>query len=449
VYGFWVQDTGTTREYGAAMIRVGIQTWGSEGDVRPFVSLARGLAAAGHQVTLMLTDVTGRRYGECSGVCIHHVAMRAPLTDAQFDAHGRAIVARRTPAGQAARIIGGLFSPLVDELFDASRRLAHGSDVVVRHHVVHPAQTAAELAGVPDVSVVLSPDMLETDSRAPTGVPPLGRLLNPMAWSAARLAVDAMLKRDLNRQRRRHGLAPLRDVMRESWISPHATLVATSPHLFARPTDWGDSVELTGFLNRPYAGEERIAAPVERFLSDGPPPVYGTFGSLMPRCDGERQAMLRLLVSAIRLAGMRALVQGAPDVVRPSDDVLLVPRSPHRAVLPSCAAVVHHGGAGTSQAVVEAGVPSVVVPHLADQFFWATHLRALGLAPKPVWRSRVTPERLARRLGEVVHDRRYLERARRAGEHEAMTDGIARAVSVIEHVGSSRGDALPRVQRHR
>lgn len=81
--------------------------------------------------------------------------------------------------------------------------------------------------------------------------------------------------------------------------------------------------------------------------------------------------------------GQRVIVQGL-RVSGKCADVIRVDRVPHSLVFPRCATVVHHGGAGTTHAVISAGIPSVVVPHLADQFAWGTLLATRGIAPAPL-----------------------------------------------------------------
>ena len=104
----------------------------------------------------------------------------------------------------------------------------------------------------------------------------------------------------------------------------------------------------------------------------------------------------------------------------------------HEWLLPRCAAFVHHGGAGTVAAALRAGLPSVVVPHMIDQYTWARRLRELGAAAAPIPRRRLTAQRLQKALTEVLGDRAMRERARELGEQIGQEDGIARAIDAFE-----------------
>lgn len=92
------------------------------------------------------------------------------------------------------------------------------------------------------------------------------------------------------------------------------------------------------------------------------------------------------------------------------------------------AAVVHHGGAGTTGAALRAGSPAVVVPFLMDQPFWGARVEALGVGPAPIPRKNLTAARLADALRRAMDDRPMRERAASLGEAIRAEDGVANAV---------------------
>ncbi len=148
-----------------------------------------------------------------------------------------------------------------------------------------------------------------------------------------------------------------------------------------------------------------------------------------------------MLVEAASLAGCRALVQAPwellPDVETPPN-VFRLGRAPHALVLPHCSAFVHHGGAGTTHTACLAGKPSVIVPFLGDQFFWAERLRSLGIAKAPVPRRSLTAAKLAKAIRALLADPRAFERARAIGRAMAEEEGVSRAVGWIEEVRRGR-----------
>src|SRR5690606_15735851 len=187
------------------------------------------------------------------------------------------------------------------------------------------------------------------------------------------------------------------DLLDRVWNSPRLTLLACSPTLCPPAPDWPAHVHVSGALDLAEPVEGGVPPALERFLADGPPPAYLTFGSLMAGSD--LRGTVGLLVEAARRAGLRAVVQAAgweAAGLRADEDVLLVESAAHGEVFPRCALVVHHGGAGTSHAALRAGVPSVVAAHIPEQAMWADALRRAGVGGRPLSRRGLTARRPAR-----------------------------------------------------
>ena len=420
-------------------MRIGIQTWGSDGDVYPFVALAGGLAAAGHQVTLAVTGGERKSYdahGERLGFGVRAVGYIG-RDEEDLNRTALELFATANPVRQMRLLFERMFDPGVEEIFAASRELCAASDLVVAHFILHPLRAAAEIAGTPIATVALNPGGIPSPHVPPFPAPDLGRWVNLLSWGVAGRLLDRIILPSVNRLRRRVGLAPQRSY-RESWESPRCSLVGVSPTLFPPPPDWTGRHEVCGFL-RPPAGPEpdRVPPELEHFLDAGPPPVYLTFGSMVTNVvSGAFVAdATRLLVGAARAAGCRAIVQSrwelAGDVAR-GEDIFPLESAPHLAVFPHCAAVVHHGGAGTTQSATLSGRLSVVVPHVLDQYFWGGVLHRLGAAPRAIDRRRATPESLGRAIRAAVGSRAMGERARELGALMAAEDGVGAAVRAIE-----------------
>jgi sterol 3beta-glucosyltransferase/vancomycin aglycone glucosyltransferase len=180
---------------------------------------------------------------------------------------------------------------------------------------------------------------------------------------------------------------------------------------------------------------------LRRFLDAGPAPVFATFGS-MTAAESEVAASAKQLVDAALGAGLRAIIQSdwtrvASNPEYPS--IYRLSRAPHGRVFPYCAAVVHHGGAGTSHAAARAGKPSVVVAHGADQLFWASVLRRAGIAGAPLKRRSFTAERLAREIRRVVNSPEIVGRAAQVGEAMRSEDGVKVAVERIGALAALAG----------
>lgn len=419
-------------------MRIGLQTWGSHGDIRPFIALAAGLEAAGHEVTLLVTSVEGVDYsGVVSGLPIRFEQVATPVIadHAELLAAGRVIFNERNPLRQAKLILSTLFEPVADEMYAAAEQLCIHNDVVVGHFFHYPLRIAAARAGRALASVMLVHSVIETAHHPPPGMPRLGRWGNILSWWLLKALLNRNIKPPVDALCIRHGLTPFNSLLNDVWSSPTLNLIAVSPEICTRPNDWDERHQVCGFLNVTRLENEGVwDGDLEAFFSKGPPPVYMGFGSMLPDDRDLQREALAAFTGAARQAGCRAVIQlslwkecGA----QPSPDLYFVNAAPHNLVFPRCAAVVHHGGSGTTHAATAAGTPSVVVAHIAEQAFWGRELARIGVAPAPLKRGRLSASALARRISAVLHSPEKQYKARALGERMAREDGVGTAVSLI------------------
>ena len=208
-------------------------------------------------------------------------------------------------------------------------------------------------------------------------------------------------------------------------------LTTVSRHVFQRPADWGNHWQVTGFL---FDDDPDWTPPHDLvdFLAAGEAPVYVGFGS-MP--DSKPQATTRMIIEAVQKAGKRAVILtgwagfGVDDV---PDNIHILKYAPHSWLFPQMAAVVHHGGSGTTASGLRAGVPTVVVPHQGDQGFWGRTVKKLGVGTAPIPRKKLTTDNLATAITEATMSRTTQANARALGEKIRADDGLAEAVKSVE-----------------
>ncbi len=418
-------------------MKIGIQTWGSHGDIRPFLALAEGLQAAGHDVTLVITCVDSAAYAgvtSAAGVTVRVVA--SPIVDpAGAEKLGEAAARIRSPLAQMAFLLKHFFAPAEDAMFAASRELCAQSDMLVGHYFMYPLQVAAEHAGKPYVSVLLSHAAIPSAYSHPVRHP-FGRWGNRLLWWLTRTALHRTLAPYPNRLRQSLHMPPVRDAVTEIWLSRGLTVVGISPAICPRQPDWPASIAVTGFLDMPNMQlEGRITDELEAFLEAGDAPVYMTMGSWMPRDTALQSQALQLLTEAARQAGCRAIIQSADARACGfvSDTrILYTGAAPHHLVFPRCAAVAHHGGAGTTQSATLAGKPSIVIAHISEQEHWGQELQRLGVAGKPLHLRSLTAPALAARIAQVLRTPAMAARAAAVGRAMAQDHGVATAVRRIE-----------------
>jgi UDP:flavonoid glycosyltransferase YjiC (YdhE family) len=209
-------------------------------------------------------------------------------------------------------------------------------------------------------------------------------------------------------------------------------LYGYSPEVLPKPPDWADHLHITGYWFLDTQPNWQPPAELVRFLESGPPPIYVGFGSMS---DKDPERLTRLVLRALELTGQRGVLLtgwGAVARVPTSASVFYAEDVPHSWLFPHMAAVVHHGGAGTTAAGLLAGVPSLVTPFLLDQFAWAERVVKSGVGLRLADSKRLTVERLAQAIHTAVTDSALRMRAAAFGERIRAENGVAHAVEVIE-----------------
>jgi UDP:flavonoid glycosyltransferase YjiC (YdhE family) len=416
-------------------MKIGLQTWGSYGDVRPFLALAEGLQSSGHDTTLAITSIGNvdyRPFVTPGGADIRMVATPVLNQDDLSDIEGR-IFGETDPIKQTQIIIEELLLPAESAMYAAAEQLCEENDLVIGHFFNYPLNTAAERYGKPYASVALVHSTIPSALHPPSGMPDLGAWGNRIMWSLAKSVLNRKLKKYADQLRKKHGLLPARDLMEDVWASRQLTLVAVSPQICEPKRDWPEYYQVCGFLNTQDAVlGESISDELKAFVSSGPPPVYMTFGSVMS--GGDQAETIALLVDAAARASVRAIIQASnwrKAGFKSSPEVHFVDSAPYTEIFPQCQAIVHHGGAGTLQTALLAGKPSVVVTHTSEQEFWGRELARIGAASKPLSRRGLKAGKLARHIELVTGSKATNEAARRIGAEMANEDGVATAIRLI------------------
>ena len=420
-------------------MRIGIQTWGSRGDIMPLLALADGLQGAGHTAEVVYTSIDGTDYSDIvrknalTAQAAASPVISNPAQLAYINAH---IFAQTSPLKQVRMILDELFVPALEPMMDSAERLCRNADVVIGHFFHYPLRIAAQKAGRPYVSVMPVHSAVPSAHVPPSGLPDLGPTVNRLWWRLARGLMNRQIKPYADRLCTEHGQPPAHDLIDDVWTSPDLNLIPVSRSICLRQDDWGPQHKVCGAFRFPVpdSDENGLDADLESFLSSGPPPVFSGFGSVMPTGISAQQETIDVLVETARLTKCRMIIQAplwAECGVHPGDHIHFVAAAPHAKVFPRCATVIHHGGAGTTHAALRAGVPSVVVAHIDEQRFWGQELNRIGAAPDVLKRRNLTPKRLARRLNEALVSVDMRDRARTAASIMRTEHGVATAVAAI------------------
>lgn len=403
-------------------MEIGLAAEGTRGDVHPMLALGEKLRAGGHRVRVCTSpdfaeDVRVR------GLAFHPVgeSVRDYLDE-------KAAVLHAGPVAMAREAYRYMRSSIALQFRDLAEALA-GCDLVVGAGIQLGAHSVAERLGVPYRYVAYCPAILPSRRHPPFVIEwrDWPAWANRLSWWATIAALRLGPGIVVNRERRRLGLAPVRD-MASYMLSPRP-LLAADADLAPAPDDTATPVDQVACLHPFHA--EPLPAKLEAFLESGPAPVYLGFGSMT---DPRPMETTRELLDALRSCNVRAVVSrgwaGLGAVPLPGD-VLVVDAVSHAALFPRMAAVVHHGGAGTTTTATRAGVPQIVIPHVLDQYYWARRVQELGLGPAPIRRRRLSSGRLAAAIAEALENEVLRERATEMGERlrrRAQEDGVVEAL---------------------
>ena len=400
-------------------MRIALATVGTTGDVAPFALLARQLAARGHDVTAVTWPVHRSALSQ-AGVRVEVAGSHA---DAARIASVAADAAARGPMDQVA-VLRDFHLADGEAHYRRLVELLAGHDLVLLHAIHALAHAAVLEIGARWATAVFDPVLLPTATAPPPGMPGLGPF-NRVAWSMldrmlARTAkpLDELLARAGSHQ---HNIPLFRS------RSPLLHMVACSPSIIRVPGDLPPTTRVTGaWLDR--SAPRPLSAELDAFLADGAAPVVIAFGSM----SGAADDAVRPAVEAMLEAGRRVVVQGGAAVSLSSPNLVHIGAVDHRALLPRAAVVVHHGGAGTTHAACAAGVPSVVVPHVGDQRYWADRLHRLGVAPAALDTRRLDPGSLADNALATASDPGMRDAARALSATMAGEDGTTAATAALE-----------------
>ncbi len=416
---------------------------GSAGDVHPLIALALRLRSRGHQVSVLTSPYF-------QPLCDHHGLRLIPVGTAEEFLAGIRDPELWQPQ-RAIQVVGRYVEqslPIVYEAIRAEAAAAPEPLTLIAGSLGLSARIAHETLGLPLVSVHLQPAVLRSVHEFPE-LPGLGalrwlpkggkRLLYRMIDT---LVVDRALGAPLNRFRATLGLPPVRRLMESWWHAPDLVLGLFPEWYAARQPDWPAQLRLVGFPLYDESDATERSWELDAFLAAGAPPIVVAPGS----ANVFGRSVFEPVVAACRQQGRRAvLLTRFADQV-PADlppGVLHLPYVPFSQILPYAAALVHHGGIGTTAQALAAGVPQLIRPMAHDQFDNAARVRRLGLgtslAPK-----RFTADRVAASLDALLADRAVADRCRALAPRLREGDPLGLACEQIEALATraSRSDPV-------
>ncbi len=413
-------------------MRINFIIGGSRGDIQPFIPLALGLQRAGY--TVQITTHSDYRDWVC-GYGIEYAQMEGNARAIMESEQGLRLVESKGLG--TLRELARLTEPLARQATHDILAAAPGSDLLVGSFSSYgPVYSVAQKLGIPWMMAMLQPmhptrafpGFPVTDRRSAGAVGNyLSHLITDQAQWLAMRAMGNRIRREVLGMQPYPLLGPLHAAHKQRI----PTIYGFSPSVVPQPHDWGEHICVTGYW---FLDEPDWSPPPELadFLAAGDPPVYIGFGSMSLR---DPQRLAEIVLGALEQSRQRGILLAGWGGLKASnlpDTVLKIESAPHAWLFPRMAAVVHHGGAGTTGAGLRAGAPSIVTPLFADQPWWGRRVFDLGVGPEPVPHSKLTADNLAAAIRQAVGDPAMRDRAARLSEKIRAEDGVAQAVEFIE-----------------
>lgn len=366
---------------------------GSRGDVQPILALALELQALGHRARLCVAP-NFKAWIESYGVeCIPIGPDLKKMTGGTVP--GKPILPSNEQLQQLAdQMVRGQFQVIVEAARDCDLVVAAGALQIATRSI-------AEVQKIPYVFAAYCPAVLPSAKYPP---PKMGghysyslpEAENQQLWAENEAEFNTRFGATLNEERAKVGLGPVTSVQRHMftdrpWLAADPALAPAFPLA-------GMELVQTGawMLSDPAPLPEDL----ENFLAGGAPPIYLGFGSMRASDQAGR-----MLIEAARALGLRSILSQGWANLTPSDmgnDCFSIGDVNHEKLFPRVAAIVHHGGAGTTSAAARAGRAQVIIPHNYDQFYWAHRVQQLGVGVSEATRDNLSVDALVQALRECL-----------------------------------------------
>jgi len=421
--------------------RIVLSTFGSFGDVHPFIAIALELKARGHHPVFATSEVY-REKMDSAGIDFHPVR---PIVPSYYQPEVLAdFIGRACDPKTGTEVIADMILPHVRDIYDDLDAATEGADLLLTHPLPLVGPIIAQKKRLNWISSVLAPFSFLSvyDPIVPPQWPSLHRALRLSPWIGRGVLALAKIKIDkimlpVYELRSELGMPRGEQPILNGQHSPTKVLTLFSKLLATPQRDWPANTVVTGFPfydRRDFFGETEIPNGLIDFLESGPPPIVFTLGST---AIWVADNFYRDSIEAARALGRRALVlighaRNMPPLPLP-EGVAAFEYAPYSEVLPRACAIVHHGGVGTTGQGMRSGKPVLIVPHALDQFDNAARVDRLGCG-RGLPRPRYNVESAIRELRQLLENQRYSDAAARVGEIVRQEDGAGIAAAEIETV---------------
>jgi rhamnosyltransferase subunit B len=410
-------------------LRVLIAALGSHGDVHPFIAIAKAMRDRGHNVTLIAPAVF-EPLVRAAGIDFAGIGSIDELDRISNDPD-------LWKPSRAFFVLSRNVSLLTESYYQAvEQRHVPGRTVAVMSTLALGARVAQEKLGIPGVTIHLSPAIIRS------AVDPPDLPLSPIArWQPLwmrrilfqivdSLIIDPLMGKPLNSFRKSLGMSPARGILRD-WINSPQRVIGLFPDWFCPPApDWPKQLVLTGFPLYDERELTPISPELQQFLRTGDAPIAFTPGSAMRHGKEFFEAAVAACVG-LRKRGLLLSRHSQNISADLPPGIMHIDYAPFSLLLPRCAALVHHGGIGTSAQGMAAGIPQVVMHMAHDQIDNARRLQKLGVAAVVPARN-FNANKLQKALRQVLNSSEVAQACARVRSLFSGRNDLTRTVELIE-----------------
>lgn len=398
-------------------MKIVLSSRGSRGDIYPVIEIAAALRAKGHEVSLAIPELfadQARKYG---------------LDPFLYTEDSRKVMKGIGSGLKATKNALNFFSNSINQQMEFMLDASKNADVLLTSVSEIAAPTVAEYRDITFYRLAFAPVL---PGNQPPPLFPLQNMpsrLNRMAWTSLSVMAKLILKRFINKKRRKLGLKPVANPNKYFTGRSHA-LLAINPTLAPPCTTWQNKYRYsyTGYCYGSINGS--LDRKLLDFIEGGPPPLYIGFGSVTIK---KPEQFTDIVLKAARQTGKRIVLGegwAGLSTNRYPENVFPVKATHHATLFSKMAGVIHHGGSGTIHTAAKSGVPQFVMPQIIDQYYWGNRIYKLGLGPKPVPPKKITANHLANMFEELSNGK-YHTPAIELSKSMKLENGISEIVNII------------------
>jgi UDP:flavonoid glycosyltransferase YjiC (YdhE family) len=394
---------------------------GTLGDVRPIIALGVAMRNAGHDI------IIGAPPNNSDLVLRYKLPFRPIGIDMQILMEEQMKTIQADPLKRIKEFLNigpTIFSKQFDDLLQA----ASDCNYIIGSGVDFTGSSVGEYYNIPWRWVTHMPLNFQSKYH-PTVLIKNQNLpywLNQLLWLMHNSLNNGIITGIINKSRRKVGMENIKNIFRK--LVQHS-IVAADSLLVPMPSDIKDSYTQTGyfFLN----DTDELEKDLEQFIKDGPPPVYLGFGSMTDPNPSKTAAIVLELIQSNEHRFVISKGWAKLTSVEKLRNAYFIEHVSHAKLFPKMAAIIHHGGAGTTHTAARAGIPQIIVPHILDQYYWANRVFKLNIGTKPICRSNLASHKLLASINEVLVNKGLQDNAKIFSEHLKEKNGINEVINIL------------------